>query len=441
LQMSAQVGSMAGSLAGSLFTLGLNYRTAPIAIRERVAFPALSQREALLDLRRATSADEATLVSTCNRTELYLRAASADVIGRATEWLTNLPRVAGLDLRSHLYQLHGADVPRHAFRMASGLDSMIVGEPQVLGQVKEAVRIAEDAHTLSGPLGRLFQQTFEVAKAVRSQTPIGTTSVSMAAAAVKLAAQLFGDLRETRVLLIGSGEMVQLAAAHFAAKMPREMVVANRTLSKANVLVGQLNGLNAKSMALGELPEQIHRFDIIVTSTASTLPIIGKGMIESALKARRQKPMFLVDLAVPRDIEPGVAAIENIYLHTLDSLGSVIDQNLATRRAGIAQAEAIIEARTIDFMRWLAGRETVPLIQHIRTSADECRQAELARAQRLLANGANPAQVLETLANGLMNKLLHPQMAAIRDCSHDKRDHLMAALETLYLHDASSANE
>jgi len=425
----------------SLFALGLNYRTAPVDLRERVAFPATGQRDALESLKRATAADEAALVSTCNRTELYLRANNRDILSRAAEWLTSLPRVVGTDIRPHLYQLEGAAVPRHAFRVASGLDSMIVGEPQVLGQVKQAVKIAHDAHTLSGPLSRLFQQTFEVAKAVRTQTTVGTTSVSMAAASVKLAAQLFGDLSTTKILFVGTGEMVQLAAAHFAAKSPREMVIANRTLARAELLAAHLTNtlssahrhVRIEPMTLDELPATLHNFDIVVTSTASTLPIIGKGAIEQALKRRRRKPMFLLDLAVPRDIESAVSTIDGVFLHTLDSLGAVIDQNLATRLAGIAEAEAIIEARTTDFMRWMSARASVPLIQQIRASADDCRRVELQRAERLLANGHDPLNVIDMLANGLMNKLLHPQMLALRECEDDKRDNLLAALETLYL--------
>ncbi|MCA3040368.1 MAG: glutamyl-tRNA reductase, partial [Rhodocyclaceae bacterium] len=270
----------------ALFALGLNYRTAPIEIRERVAFPAAAQRDAVDSLRRATFADEATLVSTCNRTELYLRAPHVDALDRAANWVAELPRVRGLDIRPHLYRLKDAEVPRHAFRMASGLDSMILGEPQVLGQVKLDVKIANDANALSGPLDRLFQETFQVAKTVRSQTAIGTTSVSMAAASAKLASQLFGDMRQIRVLLIGTGEMIQLAATHFAAFNPKTIVVANRTLANAAAIAAQFN---ATPMALDEVPSCIHEFDVVITSTASTLPIIGKGMIERAIKRRRHK--------------------------------------------------------------------------------------------------------------------------------------------------------
>ena len=413
----------------ALFALGLNYRTAPIEVRERVAFPAAAQRDAVDALRRATHADEATLLSTCNRTELYFRAPHADILDRAANWVAELPSVRGLDIRPHLYRLKGAEVPRHAFRMASGLDSMILGEPQVLGQVKMAVKIANDANALSGPLDRLFQETFQVAKTVRSQTAIGTTSVSMAAAAAKLASQLFGDMHQVRVLLIGTGEMIQLAATHFAAFNPKAIVVANRTLANAAALAEQFN---ATPMALDEVPSCIHEFDVVITSTASTLPIIGKGMIERAIKRRRHKPMFLVDLAVPRDIEPEVHEVEDAYLHTLDSLGRVIDQNLGTRQAAIAEADAIIETHTDAFMRWMEARKTVPLIQQLRSKADDYRLAELERAQKMLARGDDPAEVLEHLSHGLTNKLLHHPLKSLKECSGEQRESVSAVVQDMF---------
>jgi glutamyl-tRNA reductase len=413
----------------ALFALGLNYRTAPIEVRERVAFPAAAQRDAVDALRRATHADEATLLSTCNRTELYFRAPHVDILDRAANWVAELPSVRGLDIRPHLYRLKGAEVPRHAFRMASGLDSMILGEPQVLGQVKMAVKIANDANALSGPLDRLFQETFQVAKTVRSQTAIGTTSVSMAAAAAKLASQLFGDMHQVRVLLIGTGEMIQLAATHFAAFNPKAIVVANRTLANAAALAEQFN---ATPMALDEVPSCIHEFDVVITSTASTLPIIGKGMIERAIKRRRHKPMFLVDLAVPRDIEPEVHEVEDAYLHTLDSLGRVIDQNLGTRQAAIAEADAIIESHTDAFMRWMEARKTVPLIQQLRSKADDYRLAELERAQKMLARGEDPAKVLEHLSHGLTNKLLHHPLKSLKECSGEQRESVSAVVQDMF---------
>ena len=335
-----------------LFALGLNYRTAPIEIRERVAFPLEAQRGAIDALRAETDAEEVTLVSTCNRTEIYFRAPNDAVLVRAAKWLSSVPAVQGLDLTSHLYTLSEAEVPRHAFRVASGLDSMILGEPQILGQMKLAVKIAGEASALSGALDRLFQDTFKVAKEVRSETDIGSTSVSMAAASVKLAQQLFGDINDVKLLLIGVGEMIELSATHFAAMSPNKIVVANRTMERGKELAQRFN---AGAITLQQLPEQIHEFDAIITSTASTLPIIGKGMIERALKLRRRKPMFIVDLAVPRDVEAEVGELEGIFLYTLDSLGRVIQQNLEKRESAVLEADIIINKRTAEFMHWLTA--------------------------------------------------------------------------------------
>jgi glutamyl-tRNA reductase len=275
----------------------------------------------------------------------------------------------------------------------------------------------------------LFQDTFQVAKTVRSQTAIGTASVSMAAASAKLAMQLFGDMHQVRVLLIGTGEMIQLSAAHFAAFGPKQIVVANRTLAKAEVLAEQFN---AAAMTLEEVPTRIHEFDVVITSTASTLPIIGKGMIERALKLRRRKPMFLVDLAVPRDIESEVRDIEDVYLHTLDSLGRVIEQNLSTRQAAIAEADIIIEKHTSEFMRWMDARKSVPLIQQLRAKADDYRQLELERAQKMLARGDDPAKVLEMLSHGLTNKFLHHPLKALKDGGAEQRAQVSSVVQDIF---------
>lgn len=412
-----------------LFALGLNYRTAPIEIRERVAFPLEAQRGAIDALRAETDAEEVTLVSTCNRTEIYFRAPNDAVLARAAKWLSSVPAVQGLDLTSHLYTLSEAEVPRHAFRVASGLDSMILGEPQILGQMKLAVKIAGEASALSGALDRLFQDTFKVAKEVRSETDIGSTSVSMAAASVKLAQQLFGDINDVKLLLIGVGEMIELSATHFAAMSPNKIVVANRTMERGKELAQRFN---AGAITLQQLPEQIHEFDAIITSTASTLPIIGRGMIERALKLRRRKPMFIVDLAVPRDVEAEVGELEGIFLYTLDSLGRVIQQNLQKRESAVLEADIIINKRTAEFMHWLTARASVPIIQQLRTKADHYKQIELERAHKLLARGEDPVKVLEALANGLANKFLHHPLAALGRSTGGEREALSTALEKLY---------
>jgi glutamyl-tRNA reductase len=412
-----------------LYAIGLNHRTAPIEVREVVAFPLEAQRPALEALKIETAADEIALVSTCNRTEIYFRASSRNAAERAGAWLSAQPSAKGLDLEPHFYHLAEADVARHVFRVASGLDSMILGEPQILGQVKLAVKIAAEAGMLGGALDRLFQETFKVAKQVRTDTEIGATSVSMAAAALKLAQQVFGDLRDTRLLLIGVGEMIELAATHFAAHHPRAIVVANRTLERGKELAGRFN---ATAITLQHVPERMHEFDIVVSSTASTLPIIGKGMVESALKQRRHKPMFMVDLAVPRDIEAEVGDLDDVFLYTLDGLGKIIQQNSEKREAAVREADAIIDVRTGEYMHWLSARATVPVIQQLRNKADQYRQAELERAGKLLARGEDPAKVLEMLANGLTNKFLHHPMAALNRATGADRDALAEALGKLF---------
>ena len=412
-----------------LYLIGLNHRTAPIEVRERIVFPLEAQRPALEALRDALPADEVALVSTCNRTEVYFRSSDANATQRAGNWLAAQPAAEGLNLHPHFYQFADADVARHAFRVASGLDSMILGEPQILGQVKLAAKVATDAGTLSGALDRLFQDTFKVAKQVRSETEIGAASVSMAAAALKLAQQLFGDLRDTRMLLIGAGEMIELAATHFTTHAPRAVVVANRTIERGRELAARFN---ATAITLQQLPERIHEFDIVISSTASTLPIIGKGMIESALKLRRHKPMFMVDLAVPRDIETEVGELDDVFLYTLDGLGKIIQQNSSKREAAVREADVIIDVRTAEFMQWLSSRATVPVIQQLRAKAEQYRQAELERASKLLARGEDPAKVLDILANGLTNKFLHHPMAALNRATGADREALAAALGKLF---------
>jgi len=412
-----------------LFTIGFNHRTAPIEVRERIVFPLETQRPALEGIKRETGADEVALVSTCNRTEIYVRGKENSIASLVANWLAAQHGGAKVNLTPHLYQLVEADVARHAFRVASGLDSMVLGEPQILGQVKLAAKVAAEAGTLGGSLDRLFQETFKVAKEVRTQTEIGATSVSMAAAALKLAQQLFGDIREIKLLLIGVGEMIELAATHFAAHSPKSIVVANRSIERGRELAHRFN---ATAISLQQLPERIHEFDAIITSTASMLPIIGKGMIESALKQRRHRPIFMVDLAVPRDIEHEVGELDDVFLYTLDTLGKIIHQNSAKREAAVAEADRIIDIRTSEFMAWLGARASVPVIQQLRGKADQYRQTELERAKRMLAKGDDPAKVLEQLAHGLTNKFLHHPLAALNRTHGAEREALSDALDKLF---------
>jgi glutamyl-tRNA reductase len=409
-----------------LFAVGLNHTTAPLDIREKVAFAGEQLAGALAEMVRARPAREAAIVSTCNRTELYCAAGEPR---DALDWLARYRSIDVRELRPYLYTLEPEQTVRHAFRVASGLDSMVLGEPQILGQIKQAVQSAADAGALGTTLSKLFQRSFAVAKEVRSTTRIGANVVSMAAASVKLAARIFPTLRERRVLLIGAGEMIELCATHFAAQMPRSITVANRTLERAE---GLARRFNARAVMLRDLPEELPQHDIVISCTASSLPILGKGMMESVIRARRHQPVFMVDLAVPRDIEPEVATMDDIYLYTVDDLAGVTQAGADERRSAVEQAEAIIDAQVGSFLHWMASREVVPLIRSLRDSGEEARRAELDRALRLLARGDDPKQVLEMLSHGLTNKLLHSPTQALHEADPAERDGLAAALQRLF---------
>ncbi|CAN7445379.1 glutamyl-tRNA reductase [Variovorax paradoxus] len=418
----------------SVWTLGLNHTTAPLDLRGRFAF-ALDQLAPTLQSLRSSFASgrhpqvEAAIISTCNRTEIYCAAEHA-ALDHTVGWLAESGGVAPALLRSHAYTLQDDEAARHVFRVASGLDSMVLGEAQILGQMKDAVRAAETAGALGSTLNQLFQRSFAVAKEVRTATEIGAHSISMAAAAVRLAGQLFEDLHQTRVLFVGAGEMIDLAATHFAAKDPKSIAIANRTLERGEKLASRFGG---EAMRLADLPSRLAEFDIVVSCTASTLPIIGLGAVERALKARKHRPMFMVDLAVPRDIEPEVKALEDIYLYTVDDLAQVVQQGQANRQAAVAEAEVIIDAGVQSFMHWLGQRGTVPLIQQLNAQADEWRAAEMARARKLLAKGESVDAVLEAMSRGLTQKLLHGAMAELHAGDAASREHTAQTISRLFL--------
>jgi glutamyl-tRNA reductase len=424
-----------------LLTIGINHHTAPVALRERVAFPLDQIKPALAtfkDLWRspaAPNAPEAAILSTCNRTELYCATDDRTAREAALQWLSKYHNMAVDELAPHVYALPQSEAVRHAFRVASGLDSMVLGETQILGQLKDAVRTASEAGALGTYLNQLFQRTFAVAKEVRGTTEIGAQSVSMAAAAVRLAQRIFEKVSTQRVLFIGAGEMIELCATHFAAQKPRELVVANRTAERGAKLAERFGG---RSIPLSELPARMHEFDIIVSCTSSTLPIIGLGAVERAVKARRHRPIFMVDLAVPRDIEPEVGQLEDVFLYTVDDLGAIVREGNASRQAAVAQAEAIIETRVENFMHWLDARSIVPVIRHMHTQADALRRAELERAQKMLARGDDPAVVLEALSQSLTNKLIHGPTHALNRANGEDRNTLIELLGGFYKHSNSS---
>jgi len=376
---------------------------------------------------------ETAILSTCNRTEIYC-AADAPAMDHTMHWLANSGGVAPELLRQHSYLLQDGSVARHAFRVASGLDSMVLGEAQILGQMKNAVRAAETAGALGTTLNQLFQRSFAVAKEVRSSTEIGAHSISMAAAAVRLAGQLFEDLSKIRVLFVGAGEMIELVSTHFAARNPRQITIANRTMERGEKLAAQFG---AGTMRLADLPEHLHEYDAIISCTASTLPIIGLGAVESALKKRKRRPIFMVDLAVPRDIESEVKDLNDVYLYTVDDLATVVRTGQAQRQAAVQQAEVIIDTGVQSFMQWMDQRNpvggAVSLIQQVNAQADEWRALEIARAKKLLAKGEDIDTVLEALSRGLTQKMLHGTMAELHKGDAEERAQTADTVSRLFL--------
>lgn len=408
-----------------LYTIGVNHTTAPIEIRENVAFGTASMREALCDLTGKNAA-EAAILSTCNRTEIYVQSTEATpVIG----WLADYHKLDISNIQPYTYTLQNQEAVKHAFRVASGLDSMVLGEAQILGQFKQSVKMAQDAGTLGTHLHKLFQRTFEVAKEVRTNTDIGGSSISMAAAAVKLAQRIFGDLSEQKVLFIGAGEMIGLCANHFAAQQPKSMTVANRTIERGAELAEKIN---AEPILLNDLPQRFAEFDIVITSTASQLPIVGLGMVERAIKTRRHRPIFMVDLAVPRDIEAEVSQLDDVFLYTVDDLAQVVSEGMGNRQEAAINAEVIVDARVDSFMQWLQKRNSVPTIKALRDQAEATRTAELEKALKLIQKGENPEKALEMLSSAITNKFLHAPSHALNQSHGVEHDTLEQLIRNIY---------
>ena len=409
-----------------LYTFGINHQTAPLAVREQVAFNADGMENALRDLVENGGAKEAAILSTCNRMELYCNAEQPE---HAINWLAEYHKMPRKDIDPYLYLLPREQAVKHSFRVASGLDSMVLGEPQILGQMKQAVRQAEQAGTMGFLLHKLFQRTFSVAKDVRTQTEIGANLVSMAAAAVKLAERIFPSIAEQNVLFIGAGEMIELNAVHFAARTPKHITVANRTLERAQTLARRING---SAITLTDLPEQLAHHDIIVTCTGSQLPILGKGMVERALKARKHRPLFIVDLAVPRDVEVEVAELNDVFLYSVDDIAEVVKDGLDARQGAVKEAEVIIDSSVSDFIHWMESREVVPTIRALRDHAERSRRHEVEKALKLLAKGDDPLKVLEAMSSGLTNKFLHAPTHALNQVHAHDREKFLDVIHRLY---------
>jgi glutamyl-tRNA reductase len=412
----------------SLFAVGINHKTAPVEIRERVSFAPERLSDALQELTSSARVNEAAILSTCNRTELVCHSKDDDG-STVIDWFEHYHRLTDDEVRPYLYIHPDQLAVRHVLRVASGLDSLILGEPQILGQIKEAYSKAQEAGTIGKMLSRLFQHTFSVAKQVRTDTAIGSSPVSVAFAAVSLAKQIFSNMEEHTALLIGAGETIELAARHLHSTGIGRMIIANRTVEKAHTLAQEFD---AYAIALGEIPAHLAEADIVISSTASQLPILGKGAVERAIKARKHRPMLMIDIAVPRDIEPEAGQMPDVYLYTVDELQEIIQEGLKSRQEAAEQAEEIIDTQVAHFMGWLQSLNAVDTIRRFRQQTDQIRELEMQKALQQLNSGASAEQVLQKLAHNLTNKFTHAPSTQMRQAGFEGQDELLDAARILF---------
>ncbi|SDX26261.1 glutamyl-tRNA reductase [Marinobacter mobilis] len=421
----------------ALLTLGINHRTAPVDLRERIAFTPERMTEAFAELRAASGASEAAILSTCNRTELYL-AGDDDCAPLVLRWLAGFHGLTPAELEDAVYLHRDAEAVRHMMRVASGLDSMVLGEPQIFGQLKDAYALAREHDSCGTFLSRLFEQTFSVAKRVRTHTAIGENPVSVAYAAVSMASHIFSDMSRNKALLIGAGKTIELVAKHLADAGVREFLVANRTLDRAQNLA-EIHG--GRGIVLADIPDYLPEVDIVIASTASPLPILGKGAVERALKKRKHRPYFMVDIAVPRDIEPEVASLADVYLYTVDDLRQVIEENVRSREGAAREAEHLILAGAQEFLGQLRALDSVSTLRLLREQAERQRDAEVTKALRALRNGADAETVIRSLGRGLTNKLLHEPTIQVRKATAEGRVEAAHWLRELHNLETQDSNE
>lgn len=412
----------------SVLTLGLNHNTAPLAVRERLVLPVERIGTALRAIAALPEIQGAAILSTCNRTEFYCEAPLSNQ-AELLDWIADHHGIPVGDFQQYLYRHTGADTIRHMFRVACGLDSMILGEPQILGQMKGAYQAANEAGTLGKVLSKLFHHTFAAAKKVRTDTAIGSSPVSIAFAAVRLAQRIFDDLSEQTAVLIGAGETIELTARHLTENNIGRIIIANRTFDRAHALAARFDGY---AITLEELPRHLAEADVLVSSTASPLPILGKGSVESAIKARKHKPMFMVDLAVPRDIEAEVEQLPDVYLYTVDDLQDTVEENLKSRQEEAKKAEEIIDVEVAHFLGWLRAQGVTSTIRDFRTQAEALRDEALEKALRALRSGRPAEDALHLLAQTLTSKIIHTPSTQIRMAGANERPDLVAAARELF---------
>ena len=421
----------------ALITLGINHRTAPVELRERVAFSPDRMASAFAELKALSGASEAAILSTCNRTELYL-AGDDDCAPLVLRWLAGFHGLDAGDLEEALYVYRDAEAVRHIMRVAAGLDSMVLGEPQILGQMKDAYAMARQHDASGGFLSRLFERTFSVAKRIRTETAIGENPVSVAYAAVSMAHHIFSDMSQHKALLIGAGQTIELVSRHLADAGVKDFLVANRTLERAQTLAHARGG---RGILLSEIPDHLADVDIIISSTASPLPILGKGVLERTLKKRKHRPYFMVDIAVPRDIEPEVGSLADVFLYTVDDLRQVIEESVRSREGAAKEAENLVADGVQQFLSQLRALDAVSTLKQFRQRAETLRDAETDKALRALRNGADPETVLRSMARGLTNKLLHEPSIQVRKATTEGRPEVTEWLRELHQLDSPEAAE
>lgn len=409
----------------TLIAFGINHKTAPVELREKIAFSPDDIVSALASLTASTGAQEAVIISTCNRTEIYAKIDNSEK-QRLVTWLADFHGVETAFLTDNCYQYEHQAAVMHIMRVASGLDSLMLGEPQILGQVKQAYIDAKNSGVIHSNFERLFQHTFAVAKKVRTETDIGANAISVAYASVQLAKHIFSSLKNSRVLLIGAGETIELVAKHLSEHNVKSLTVANRTLARAQSIA---QPLGASVLTLAQIPQHLKDADIVISSTASQLPILGKGLVESALKERRHKPMFLVDLAVPRDIEPEVGQLDDAYLYTVDDLQQIVEKNLANRHDAARQANGMIELQAQQYLQWQQSQQSIDILKNFRDQSSAQKDQLVGRALNQLADGKEASLVLIELANKLTNSLIHAPTKALKKAAHEQDEKVIEFLQ------------
>lgn len=412
----------------SILTVGINHTTAPVEVRERMVFDAKSIPATLRSLLKLPGVQEAAVLSTCNRTEITCWHEQNNSIIQIPDWLSEQHNLSATEIKPYLYNHNDGEAVRHLLRVACGLDSMVLGEPQILGQLKSAYQQASESDSLGRHLNRLYQTTFQTAKKIRTETEIGSSAVSVAFAAVSLAKQIFGQLNQQTALLIGAGETIELAARHLQSQNIAHLMIANRTLSRAEQLADQFN---AQPLSLIDINTVLDQADIVISSTASPLPILGKGAVERALKKRKHRPMLLVDIAVPRDIEPETGNLPDIYLYTVDNLHDVIAENLQSRRKAAEQAEELVDAQVHNFMGWLKSQDAIHLVKEYRDKAAAIQSEVTAQAMRMLAQGKPAQEAIEFLSRNLTHKLIHDPTYSLSRAAHEGDESLLSSARQL----------